>query len=172
MVQFTLSDHQRAVRAGAADAAKTILTDAYSDYSRFSDQLTRFRATRPYYAKLVQGGWLKAMIPTSSGGSCQKWLETGLVLEELYAVDASISIHMIGTALGLLPLLLGGTAEQKEKFLKPFISGEGDPLASLTHSEPGGTANHLEKGGKGLGVTARKQDDYYVVNGEKVSDDY
>ncbi|GKZ31886.1 hypothetical protein AbraIFM66950_000822 [Aspergillus brasiliensis] len=76
---------------------------------------------------------------------------------------------MVGTVLGLLPLILGGTAEHKEKFLAPFLSGEGDHLASLTHSEPGGTANHLEKGGKGLAVTARKEGDFYIVNGEKDS---
>ena len=108
------------------------------------------------------------MIPVSSGGSCESWLDIGLIVEELHAVDASLSIHLVGTVLGLLPLILGGTSVQKEKFLTPFLSGEGDHLASLTHSEPGGTANHLEKGGKGLGVTARKEGEYYIVNGEKV----
>jgi alkylation response protein AidB-like acyl-CoA dehydrogenase len=52
--------------------------------------------------------------------------------------------------------------------LKPFLSGEGEPLASLVHSEPGGTANYLEKGGKGLQTTARKEGDDWIVNGDKV----
>jgi alkylation response protein AidB-like acyl-CoA dehydrogenase len=91
-----------------------------------------------------------------------------LIVEEFYAVDSSVNIALIGTALGLMPLVLGGTPEQQTKFLKPFISGQGAPIASLAHSEPSGTANWLEKGGKGLGVTARKEGDYYIVNGEKV----
>lgn len=169
MVHFQLSESQANLRAEAAKAAGTILNGAYADYSRYPDQLSRFRATRPYYAKLVQDGWLKKMIPTSAGGSCQSWFDLGLIVEELHAVDASLSIHLVGSVLGLLPILLAGTPAQKEKFLKPFLSGEGDHLASLTHSEPGGTANHLEKGGKGLGVTAKKEGDYYIVNGEKVS---
>ncbi|KAH8156006.1 hypothetical protein CIB48_g12239, partial [Xylaria polymorpha] len=34
--------------------------------------------------------------------------------------------------------------------------------------EPGGVANWLEKGGKGLNTTARKEGDEWVLNGEKV----
>jgi alkylation response protein AidB-like acyl-CoA dehydrogenase len=52
--------------------------------------------------------------------------------------------------------------------LKPFLSGEGEPLASLVHSEPTGTANWLQKGGKGLQTVARKDGDDWVINGEKV----
>lgn len=37
------------------------------------------------------------------------------------------------------------------------------------HSEPTGTANWLEKGGKGLQVTARKEGNEWIVNGEKVA---
>ncbi|KAF4778237.1 hypothetical protein HER10_EVM0001901 [Colletotrichum scovillei] len=168
MVQFNLTEDQKALRAKGAKVAKEVLTHAYADYSKHSDQLTRFRATRPYYGKLIKEGLLKAFIPKAAGGGADTLLETAFLLEELYAVESSIVIHLVGSALGLLPLVLGGTAEQQERFLKPFLSGEGDPLASLAHSEPGGTANHLEQGGKGLGVTARKEGDFYIVNGEKL----
>ncbi|KAF5586532.1 acyl dehydrogenase [Fusarium pseudoanthophilum] len=167
MVHFSLTESQKLLRAKAAKVAREVLGSAYPVYSKFPDQIDRFRATRPFYAQLVGQGLLKALIPKSDGGDAESLLESAFILEELYAVDSSISIHLVGTALGLLPLLIGGTPEQKQRFLTPFISGEGDHLASLTHSEPGGTANHLEKGGKGLGVTARKEGDYYVVNGEK-----
>lgn len=168
MVQFTLTESQQLLRAKAAKIAKEVLGSAYAAYSKFPDQIDRFRATRPFYSKLVQAGLLKALIPKADGGDASGLLESAFILEELYAVDSSITIHLVGTALGLLPLLIGGTPEQKARFLTPFISGDGDYLASLTHSEPGGTANHLEQGGKGLGVTARKEGDFYVVSGEKV----
>jgi len=70
--------------------------------------------------------------------------------------------------LGLSPLLLGGSPEQIKEALKPFLSGEGEPLASLVHSEPTGTANWLEKGGKGLQTVARKEGEDWVINGEKM----
>lgn len=90
------------------------------------------------------------------------------MVEEMYKVDRSLSLTIFGTGLGLTPLLLGGTREQHDEFLKPFLSGDGEPLASLVHSEPGGTANYLEWGGKGLGTIARREAGEWVVNGEKV----
>jgi alkylation response protein AidB-like acyl-CoA dehydrogenase len=108
------------------------------------------------------------MIPKAVGGASESWLDVAIGLEEYYRVDASLTIHAVGTALGLLPLIIGGASEQQKKYLAPFISGEGDHLASLTHSEPGGTANFLEKGGKRLGVTAKEFGDSYIVKGEKV----
>jgi nitroalkane oxidase len=86
----------------------------------------------------------------------------------MYKHDRSLSLTIFGTGLGLTPLLLGGTPEQHKEFLEPFLNGEGEPLASLVHSEPEGTANYLEKGGKGLGCVARKEGDEWVVDGEKV----
>jgi len=95
-------------------------------------------------------------------------LDSTLLVEELYKVDRSLSLTIFATGLGLSPLLLGGTSAQHEEFLKPFLSGEGEPLASLVHSEPTGTANWLEKGGKGLQTTARRDGDDWIINGEKV----
>ncbi|KAK0388990.1 hypothetical protein NLU13_2567 [Sarocladium strictum] len=168
MSKFALTEQQKVVRAEAAALAKNVLEPAYAAYSKYPDQLTRFRATRPFYAQAVQLGFVKKMIPKAVGGASESWVDVAIALEEYYKVDSSLTIHAVGTALGLLPLIIGGTPEQKKKWLAPFISGEGDHLASLTHSEPGGTANFLEKGGKGLGVTAKKVGDSYIVNGEKL----
>ncbi|KIW13047.1 hypothetical protein PV08_08234 [Exophiala spinifera] len=168
MSQFALTERQKTVRAEAAALAKTFLEGAYESYSKYADQLARFRATRPFYAKAVKAGFVKKMLPKAIGGASESWLDVAICLEEYYRVDASLTIHAVGVALGLLPLIIGGTPEQQKKWCAPFISGEGDHLASLTHSEPGGTANFLEKGGKGLGVTAKKVGDFYIVNGEKL----
>ena len=91
------------------------------------------------------------------------------MVEELHAVDPGLSITILGTGLGLSPILIAGSDEQKDRYLKPFLSGKGEPLASLVHSEPGGTANWLEKGGKGLGVTAYLDGDEWIINGDKVN---
>ncbi|KAM0325118.1 hypothetical protein ACHAQA_007657 [Verticillium albo-atrum] len=168
MVNFSLSSHQVDIRRAAAQFATEELGSAYDSYHDLTDQEARFRATKPFYESLIKAGYLKAFIPTNDGGSNESFVDMSLIIEEFYAVNSSVNIALIGTALGLLPLILGGTPEQKERYLKPFLSAEGDHLASLTHSEPGGTANFLEKGGKGLGVTAQLDGDCYVVNGEKL----
>ena len=91
------------------------------------------------------------------------------MLEELYLVDPSCTLTIVATGLGLTPLLLSGKTALQRKYIQPFLQDEGEPIASLMHSEPTGTANWLEKGGKGLNVTARKESDKWVVNGEKVN---
>ncbi|KAH7136377.1 acyl-CoA dehydrogenase/oxidase [Dactylonectria macrodidyma] len=168
MIGFATTDKQKALRIESAALGKELLAGARDVYSQHPDQASRFRATLPIYRKLVQAGLVKGQVPTALGGSNESFVDAAITLEELYAADSSLMVHVVGTGLGLLPLIFGGTPEQQEKFLKPFISCDGEPLASLTHSEPGGTANWLEKGGKGLGVTVKKDGDYYVVNGEKL----
>ena len=169
MANYSLSDTQQQLIKDAASFADKELSGARATYQHLSTQREKFLAVRPFFQKIVEAGYLKAFIPAPEGGSCESFLGMSLILEEFYTADTSVNVALIGTALGLMPLILGGTKEQKDQFLKPFLSGKGDALASLAHSEPGGTANWLEKGGRGLGVTAKKEGDYYIVNGEKVS---
>lgn len=168
MIGFSLTDKQKALREESAKIGKEILLPARELYSQYSDQESRFQATLPFYQKLVKAGFVKAQVPTALGGSNESFIDGAIVAEELYAIDSSIMLHVLGTGLGLMPLILGGTPEQQKKYLAPFLTCEGEPLASLAHSEPGGTANWLEKGGKGLETTARKEGDYYIINGDKV----
>ncbi|KAK1242533.1 hypothetical protein MKX08_005345 [Trichoderma sp. CBMAI-0020] len=169
MIGFSLTEKQKALREGSAKIGKDILSPARAIYSQYNDQESRFQATLPFYQQLVKAGFVKAQVPTALGGSNESFIDGAIVAEELYAVDSSIMLHVLGTGLGLMPLILGGTPEQHKKYLAPFLTCDGNPLASLTHSEPGGTANWLEKGGKGLETTVRKEGDYYVVNGDKLT---
>jgi len=110
---------------------------------------------------------IRGLIPPSLCGQGGSVIDSALLVEELFKVDRSLSLTILATGLGLSPLLIGGTKELQTEFLKPFLSGEGAPLASLVHSEPEGTANWLEKGGKGLRTTARKEGDEWILNGDK-----
>lgn len=116
----------------------------------------------------VSGGQLAGLVPAPLGGTCVSLLDAAIMLEELYATDPSVTLTVASTGLGLMPLMFSTNEEMQKRFLPLFLKGEGEPLASLVHSEPGGTANWLEKGAPGLATTARKEGDQYIVNGEKV----
>ena len=58
------------------------------------------------------------------------------------------------------PILSHGTAEQKERFVRPVIMG--DKIAALAITEPGGGSDVA-----GLQTTAVRENDHYVVNGSK-----
>jgi alkylation response protein AidB-like acyl-CoA dehydrogenase len=170
MIDFTLSEQQNGIRGMAASFATNVLATASLTYEKYPTQRERFQSLRPFYRTAVEGGLIKGQIPPSLGGAGGTLLESAILVEQMYKVDRSLSITIFGTGLGLSPLLVGGSPEQQAEFLAPFISGEGEPLASFMHSEPTGTANWLEKGGKGLQTTARRDGNYWVINGEKVGE--
>lgn len=170
MIDFTLSPSQRDLQQSTRTFAQTHLSTAPSFYSSHNDQRSRFESILPLYRRAVSAGLVKAQIPVPLGGTNAGLVDAAIQIEELYAVETSVSLTIAGNGLGLTPLILAGSEEQKNVFLEPFLTGDGEPLASLMHSEPGGTANWLEKGGKGLQTTARKEADGngWVINGEKV----
>jgi alkylation response protein AidB-like acyl-CoA dehydrogenase len=168
MVNFTLTADQKALRANAQAFARNVLSTAPNLYSHLPTQSERFKAVLPIYRAAVSVGLIKGQIPAALGGTSTSIIEAGIVVEEFYAVEPSAAITILGTGLGLTPLILAGSKEQHEKFLNPFLKEEGEILASFVHSEPGGTANWLEKGASGLQTTAYKDGDEWVIDGEKV----
>ncbi|KAF2007791.1 acyl-CoA dehydrogenase NM domain-like protein [Amniculicola lignicola CBS 123094] len=182
MLDFTLSPAQQTLRTNACSFAQNVLSTAPSLYSHLTDQNARFLATKPIYKAAVRAGLIKAQVPIPLGGTAASLLDEGIVVEEFYAVEPSAAITVLGTGLGLAPLLLAGNAELWERFLPEFLKtggdedgdGEGEenggelPIAAFVHSEPGGTANWLERGAPGLVTTAYRDGEEWVVNGEKL----
>lgn len=169
MIDFILSPTQQQMRKEAAGFADQVLKGAHAVYSKHASQSERFRSTRQFYRMATAGGMIKGQIPTALGGANESLVDAAVTLEELFAADTSVTLTVAATGLGLTPLIMSGHERLQKEYLKPFLTGEGEPLASLVHSEPGGTANWLETGGKGLRTTARKEGDEWIVEGEKAS---
>jgi alkylation response protein AidB-like acyl-CoA dehydrogenase len=168
MVNFNLSPEQKTLRSNVQAFAQNVLSTAPKLYSHLPTQTARFQATLPIYQAAVSAGLIKGQVPIPLGGGASSLIDAAIVVEEFYAVEPSAAITILGTGLGLTPLILSGSKEQHEIFLKPFLAQEGEALASFAHSEPAGTANWLEKGAPGLQTTAYEDGDEWVVDGEKV----
>jgi alkylation response protein AidB-like acyl-CoA dehydrogenase len=166
-VDFHLSASETATQVAAVSFAHGVLRDARAAYIIYPSHKERFQATKPAYEAAVAGGLIKGQLAPSTGGSGGSLVEAAILVEECYAVEQSAALTIFATGLGLTPFNLVQNPEKKE-FLEPFLSGTGAPLASLVFSEPGGVANWLEKGGKGLNTMARKEGDEWILNGEKI----
>ena len=166
-VDFHLSQSEEGIRKAAAAFAAGPLKDAKKTYMKYAHHPERFQATRPIYHQAVAGGLIKGQIAPHLGGSGGSLIEAAILVEEMYRVEPAASLTIFSTGLGLTPLNLAGKPEHAE-FLAPFLSGEGEPLASMVWSEPGGVANYLEDGAPGLNTTAKLEGDEWVLNGEKV----
>ncbi|GFF49362.1 acyl-CoA dehydrogenase, putative [Aspergillus lentulus] len=167
MVDFTLSNSEQQTRAAARSFAAAHLAGAQAIYSELPTPEEQFQSLRPIYAAAVKANLIKAQVPAQIGGSSTNLVEAAILVEEFYAVEASASLTIFGTGLGLTPVALA-YRPSIQKFLDPFLANEGAPLASLVFSEPAGVANWLEPGAPGLQTTARREGDEWVLNGEKI----
>ncbi|NLO43697.1 MAG: acyl-CoA dehydrogenase [Candidatus Cloacimonetes bacterium] len=100
------------------------------------------------------------LVPEEYDGISGKVMDLAIVTEELCAVDAGITLAFGATGLGMYPILLGGSEEQKQKYLPQIASGEQLAAFALTEANAGSDAGAIE-------TTARKDGDYYILNGTK-----
>lgn len=99
-------------------------------------------------------------IPEAYGGMGGGVMELVVAVEELSRVCGGISLSLAATALGTFPILLYGTEEQKKKYLPPLAKGTKLAAFGLTEANAGSDAGGLE-------TTAKKDGDYFILNGTK-----
>ena len=166
-IDFRLTASQRELQLRSRKFAKEVLSPAIEAESLPTPE-ERFAATKPAYEAMIAAGFLRKCIPLSAGGESTGLTETAIMVEELYAVNASVTLTLMGTVLGLLPLLIGGTEEQRSRLLPPFLKQAGAPLAGFCATEPGGSANVASPPpGEGVRTTARFSGDRWIIQGRK-----
>ena len=129
-IDFRLTAHQRELQLQSRRFAREVLSPALQAEDLPTPE-ERFAATKPAYEAMIAAGFLRKCIPLSAGGESAGLTDTAIMVEELYAVNASVTLTLIGTVLGLLPLLIGGTEEQRGRLLRPFLRQTGAPLAGF-----------------------------------------
>ena len=166
-IDFTLTRQQRELQLNSRKFGGAVLAGA-----RVAELLPtpeeRFLATKPAYEAMVAAGFLRKCIPAPAGGEGAGLVDMAIMAEELYSVNASVTLTMLGTVLGILPILLGGTPDQCGRLLAPFLRKSGAPLAGFCSSEPGGSANAgSPPPGEGVRTTAKIEGDSWLINGRK-----
>ncbi|HLF76760.1 MAG TPA: acyl-CoA dehydrogenase family protein [Dehalococcoidia bacterium] len=105
-------------------------------------------------------GLLGISMPEQYGGSGAGILGLALAIEEVAKYCCSSGLILMLSALGTRPILIGGTEEQKQRWITPVARGE--LRASFSLSEPGAGSDAAN-----LQTRAVRDGDYYVLNGEK-----
>jgi butyryl-CoA dehydrogenase len=99
-------------------------------------------------------------IPEELGGMGQSVFNFCLATEEISRICGGVGVTFAASALGSTPILLFGTDEQKKKYMPPIAAGKKLAAFGLTEANAGSDAAGLE-------TTAKKDGDYYIVNGTK-----
>lgn len=94
------------------------------------------------------------------GGLGGGTLDLCLVTEQLSRVCGGIALSVAATALGTYPIILAGNDEQKQKYLPDIAAGKKLAAFGITESGAGSDVS-------GMQTTAKKDGDYYILNGTK-----
>lgn len=113
------------------------------------------------YKKMADAGFLGIKIPQQYGGSGGDHRSYAIVMEEL-AKASGVSTIWISSpnSLQSTPILRDGSEEQKEKYLRPMVTGE--KLFCFALTEPGAGSDAAS-----ILTTAVKDGDDYILNGRK-----
>ena len=115
--------------------------------------------------RLGEMGWLGIPVPEEDGGAGMGTLAYAIAVEEISRVWGSLGIIVAAhTSLGCGPLMIAGTSDQKERFLRPMAAGEVIGAYGLTEPGAGSDAG-------GTRTTARREEtpdgDSWVIDGGK-----
>ncbi len=154
MVDFTLTDDQKAVRELAHDfAAKEIRPVAW-EHDRdgtWPDDVLR---------KAWEVGLMNTHVPEEYGGPGLSFLEGCLIEEELSWGCSGITTSLSANGLACAPIQVGGSDELKKKYLGMLT--ETYTLASFCLTEPDAGSDV-----SGMRTSAVRKGDTYVLNGSK-----
>lgn len=167
-IDFTLTPEQRRLQQDARSFANDVLRGVGPATRHLPTPVQRFAATKPFYEKVVAAGFMHRLIPAPLGGEGTGVLDMAILAEEFHAVDANVSLTLLGSMLGLFPLLLAGSPAQQSRYFKLFITKQGAPLAAFAFSEPGGSANFAAPApAEGVRTVARREGQDWIINGAK-----
>ena len=100
-----------------------------------------------------------AHVPEEFGGEGADALAVVLIIEEIARVCGSSSLIPAVNKLGSLPLILAGSKDQKERWLRPLSNGKGFSYC-LSESEAGSDASALK-------TKAIRSGDKWILSGSK-----
>jgi alkylation response protein AidB-like acyl-CoA dehydrogenase len=154
-MDFALSDDHQLLRQTVRDFAER-------EIAPIAEELDRTKSF-PYeiVRQIGELGWMGIAFPEQYGGGGSDTLAYAICVEELARVDSSIAITLCAhSSLGIQPIALFGSDEQKERLLPELCAGAKLGAFGLTEPEAGSDAGALR-------TRAVLEDGEWVINGSK-----
>jgi acyl-CoA dehydrogenase len=156
-MEFDFSPEQEAIR----DAVAKVCADFDLDYWLKKDREGGFPLD--FHAALARAGWLGIAMPQDYGGAGLGITEAALMTQTISASGAGMSgasaVHM--NIFSLNPVVVFGTAEQKQRWLPPLIEGRDRACFGVTEPDTGLNTTRLK-------TQAVREGGVYRVSGRKI----
>ena len=154
LVDYPLTEDQKMLR----DLSRKIAEEKIRPKSRELDEKEEFPAE--IIKILGQSDLFSLCIPEVYGGMGGNLMDLCIATEEISRVDGGVATAYAASYLGMFPILINGTEEQKKKYLPDIASGKKLTAFGLTEPEAGSDAAAVK-------TTAKKDGDHYILNGTK-----
>ncbi len=130
-------------------------------YPYFEEWEQKRDIPRLFWQKLGENGFLCPVVSEEYGGLGLDFGYSMILTEELERVGAGLASGISLHSDIVTPYIEAyGTEEQKQKWLPKSVTGE--LISAVAMTEPGAGSDLA-----GIGTTARREGDYYILNGEK-----
>jgi acyl-CoA dehydrogenase len=154
VVDFSTSEEHKALIETARRFTKERIVPIAAECDRES------RFPMDVFKEAWEIGLINPTVPAEYGGAAMGEMENALIAEELAFGCTGIETSMFANGLALTPVKLGGTEEQKKKYLGMLTA---EPImASYATTEPDAGSDVA-----GLQTKFVKHGDDYVLNGQK-----
>lgn len=140
------------------DTAREITNEKIIPVRAELDEKNQF--PREILQDIAKADLFSIFVPEEYGGFGGGCFEIVLALEELARGCVGVATSFAASALGIFPVLIAGSEEQKQKYMPDIASGKRWAAFGLTESNAGSDAS-------GIRTTAILDGDEWVLNGTK-----
>ncbi len=154
MIEELYTPQQVELRQRAREVAETVMRPVAAKYDE--EQTYPWEVQQGIRDAGLSGVW----IPQEYGGMGGGVLDLCIVVEEFSRACGGMGVGFAVNALGSFPIMVGGTDEQKERWLPGIAAGEELIAFGLSEKEAGSDAGSMK-------TVAEKDGDEYVLKGEK-----
>lgn len=155
-MDLTFSDELRMLRDLARDFTESRIRPITAEIERDHS------VPRGLFRELADAGLLGVAIPTEYGGAGLGEMGLCVVMDEITQGDFSVAVtYGAHASIGAMSIVVGGTDEQKARFLPDLASGKVLAAYALSEANAGSDPAAMR-------TTARRDGDDWILDGEKV----
>ena len=154
MSTFSETEERQELRKQVAKLASKYGREYFAEKARSGEKTTDL------WLELGRAGYLGINVPEEYGGVGVRVMDLCIIREELARVSVQADTNFIMQGLGSYPITLGGTDEQKAKYLPPIARGESIAAFALTEPHAGSDVLSMK-------TEAHLDGDDWILNGAK-----
>jgi len=126
-IDFSLSDEQKALQAGARQFAATVLSQVKPTITPIARPEDRFFATQPFYAQMAAAGFIHALFPKAYGGGGMSTVDTLWMGVPVVSLAGSSLVGRVGASLLSRAGLANFVAESPAAYIRIAAELARDP---------------------------------------------